>query len=49
MAYNNGFTVPTLSLTNSRGRKQHSTLVPTRDYSQILANYAPTNQNDANL
>jgi hypothetical protein len=47
--YSNGFTVPTLSLTGSRAKKQYSGLVPTRDYSHILSNNPPANQNDANI
>lgn len=33
------FTVPTLSLSNSRSKKQHNYSVPTRDYAQKSSNY----------
>jgi hypothetical protein len=48
-AYNNSFTVPTLSLTSSRAKKQYRSIVPTRDYSQNLQGNPPSNQNDANI
>lgn len=33
------FTVPTLSLSNSRAKKQHNYSVPTRDFGQKSSNY----------
>lgn len=40
---NSNFTVPTLSLSNSRAKKQYTTSIPTRDYSQtnLTSNYRP--------
>lgn len=48
-SYNNNFTVPTLSLTSSRSKKQYGSVIPTRDYAQNLLGNPPANQNDANL
>lgn len=48
-SYNNGFTVPTLSLTASRAKKQYSNMAPTRDYSQIVTSNTYGNQNDSYL
>lgn len=49
MNFGSDFSVPTLSLTSSRSKRQHATVVPTRDYSSLATNTRPTNQNDANL
>lgn len=48
-SYNNGFTVPTLSLTASRAKKQYSNMAPTRDYSQIVTSNTYGNQKDSYL
>jgi hypothetical protein len=44
--YNNNFTVPTLSLSTSRAKKTHGSVIPTRDCSYGLAGNPATNQND---
>jgi hypothetical protein len=49
MNFGTDFSVPTLSLTSSRSKRQHATIVPTRDYTTITSSIRPTNQNDANL
>lgn len=48
-SYSNGFTVPTLSLTASRAKKQYGSVIPTRDYSHTQLNTNTNNQNDANI
>ena len=48
MATNN-FTVPTLSLSSSRAKKQPGSSVPTRDYSQYTQSYSYQEQNEPNL
>jgi hypothetical protein len=45
--YNNNFTVPTLSLSTSRSKKTHTSVVPTRDYTYHLSSTVTNNQNDA--
>ena len=47
--YSNGFTVPTLSLTGSRTKKQYNSVVPTRDYSHLQSNVNLNNQDGASL
>ena len=44
--YNNHFTVPTLSLSASRAKKSHHSVVPTRDYAYQLSSALSGNQND---
>lgn len=45
----NQFTVPTLSLSTSRSKKQYGTSIPTRDYSYLVTSTIPATQNDINL
>lgn len=45
-SYSSNFSVPTLSLTTSRAKKSHGSVIPTRDYSYALTSTAPNNQND---
>jgi len=42
------FSVPTLTLSGSRARRQLTT-IPTKDYPQIASTYTGINQNDINL
>jgi hypothetical protein len=44
--YNSNFTVPTLSLSTSRAKKTHNSVVPTRDYTYQLSSVLNNNQND---
>lgn len=44
--YNNNFNVPTLTLSSSRAKKTHASVIPTRDYAYGLPSNPPTNQND---
>jgi len=48
MATNN-FTVPTLSLSSSRAKKQTGSSIPTRDYSQYVHSQSYQLQNDNNF
>lgn len=45
----NQFTVPTLSLSTSRSKRQYGASIPTRDYSYLVTSMMPVNQNDINL
>lgn len=44
----NNFSVPALSLSTSRAKKQYGSSIPTRDYSQIGQSNITVNQNDIN-
>ena len=44
--HNNNFTVPTLSLSTSRAKKSHHSVVPTRDYAYQLSSVLSGNQSD---
>lgn len=45
----NNFTVPTLSLSSSRAKKQTGSTIPTRDYSQYMQTYNFTPQNESTV
>ena len=46
--FKDSFSVPTLSLSGSRARRQIAN-VPTKDYSQLSSTFIANNQNDINL